>query len=231
MPDDYYVSQYSGEEWDAMIAGVAGSVRYDAAQSLTTAQQAQARGNIDAAPNGYGLGSKYAKITTNWDDAKESGIYSGPAPSGIGSGPILGVTFSNGEIYKVQIVYPDAHSNCSAQREMPANGTWGEWEWVNPPMSLGVEYRTTERYLGKPVYVKAINFGAGPNASTKTVAHGVTNIDKAIRVWGNIDNYNLIGFSGVSAVFVGASEVAIKSSENLSARSIVICMAYTKTTD
>lgn len=50
MPDDYYVSQYSGEEIDALlgIAG-AGAVRYDAAQTLTDAQKTQARGNIDAA--------------------------------------------------------------------------------------------------------------------------------------------------------------------------------------
>ena len=30
----------------------------------------------------------------------------------------------------------------------------GETEWYNPPMMEGVEYRTTERYNGKPVYVK-----------------------------------------------------------------------------
>lgn len=40
------------------------------------------------------------------------------------------------------------------------NSEWGPWEWVNPPMALGVEYRTTERWLGYPVYVKTINFGA-----------------------------------------------------------------------
>ena len=32
-------------------------------------------------------------------------------------------------------------------------------EWFNPPMLLGVEYRTTERYLGKPVYAMIINCG------------------------------------------------------------------------
>ena len=31
-------------------------------------------------------------------------------------------------------------------------GIWYPWEYVNPPMLLGVEYRTTERYQGKPVY-------------------------------------------------------------------------------
>lgn len=52
MPDDYYVSQYSGEEIDDLLgkAGSAtGAVRYDAAQSLTDAQKTQARTNIAAA--------------------------------------------------------------------------------------------------------------------------------------------------------------------------------------
>ncbi len=39
------------------------------------------------------------------------------------------------------------------------NDFWGPWEWINPPMDLGTEYRTTERYLGKPVYVKLVDCG------------------------------------------------------------------------
>lgn len=31
-------------------------------------------------------------------------------------------------------------------------GVWQPWEWVNPPMVPGVEYRTTKRHNGKPVY-------------------------------------------------------------------------------
>ena len=31
-----------------------------------------------------------------------------------------------------------------------------EWEWTNPPMKPGVEYKTTERWNWKPVYVKRI---------------------------------------------------------------------------
>lgn len=59
MPDDYYVLQRSGEEIEELLdkAGSAtGAVRYDAAQTLTAAQQTQARGNINAAPGGYGYG-------------------------------------------------------------------------------------------------------------------------------------------------------------------------------
>ena len=61
----------------------------------------------------------------------------------------------------------------TAQR-MLLDGAWGEWEYLNPPMELGVEYRTTERYLGKPVYTKLVDCGAMPNATRKTVNHGAT---------------------------------------------------------
>ncbi len=35
----------------------------------------------------------------------------------------------------------------------------GVVEWLNPPMMVGVEYRTVERYQGEPVYVKMVNLG------------------------------------------------------------------------
>ena len=37
-----------------------------------------------------------------------------------------------------------------------------EKEWINPPMVEGAEYRTTERYKGKPVYTKLVKLGNGP---------------------------------------------------------------------
>lgn len=240
MPDDYYVSQYSGEEIDALLGGAGtGTVRYDAAQTLTDSQKQQARGNIAAAPDGYGIGSETAKTVTNWDDAKENGIYKGPAPSGIGSGSIIGVTFSNSISYKVHILYPDSNSNCSVQREMPANGTWGPWEWVNPPMQLGIEYRTTERYLGKPVYVKAINFGELPNNSAKSVAHGISNMDICFMVYGHdtankspIPTLCLSGnFDTQIGITATGSDVVIHTNFDFRGDSAIVVMKYTKTTD
>ena len=46
----------------------------------------------------------------------------------------------------------------------------GAWEWIDPPLALGVEYRTTKKYLGKAVYTKAVDFGALPVTTTKTVS-------------------------------------------------------------
>ena len=247
MPDDYYVSQYSGEEIDAGITAAGKAVRYDLAQSLTAAQQTQARGNIGAAPDGYGLGGNEGQtaVSMDFDQLTKNGWYT--TQSETANAPVDPVSSQRTLIGALHVVSRSLNSvvvqtlyvwqnsvgfnRSGTLRRIRRNGTWEEWEWIDPPMELTAEYRTTERYLGKPVYVKAVNFGAGPSSATKTVAHGVGNIDKAIRVWGNIDNYNLIGFSGVSSVFVGVSEIAINTSENLSARNIVVGMAYTKTTD
>lgn len=233
MPDDYYVSKYSGEEIDALLGGAGkGTVRYDAAQSLTDAQKAQARGNIAAAPDGYGLGSEYAKVITNWDDAKENGIYKGPAPSGIGGGTIIGVTFSNSIVYKVQIIYPDGIPNCSAQREMPANGIWTAWEWVNPPMQLGIEYRTTERYLGKPVYVKVVDCGNLPASGLKNIAHGIANC-KPIHVYGEMSNGNTLPYAVGTNYYISADGgcIQIYVTGDLSDQTVKATIKYTKTTD
>ena len=53
------------------------------------------------------------------------------------------------------------------------NGTWAVIRWVNPPMVVGTEYATAENYNGKVLYTKIIDFGALPNASSKTVATNV----------------------------------------------------------
>lgn len=39
----------------------------------------------------------------------------------------------------------------------------GASEWINPPMVAGVEYRTTERWNGKPVYKQLLGAGSLPS--------------------------------------------------------------------
>ena len=67
-----------------------------------------------------------------------------------------------------------AYSGYIKQRNY-ISGTWGEWEWINPPMELGVEYRTTERWQGKPVYTKLVDCGALPDNSPKTIGFASAN--------------------------------------------------------
>ena len=50
-------------------------------------------------------------------------------------------------------------------------GTWQALEWENPPMILGEEYRTTERWNGKAVYTKLFNYQTMPNKNTYAKSH------------------------------------------------------------
>ena len=57
---------------------------------------------------------------------------------------------------------------------------WSEWEYVNPPMVQNVEYLTTERWQGRPVYAKLVNLGVLPNTSSKTVTVVASGVDYPI---------------------------------------------------
>lgn len=55
----------------------------------------------------------------------------------------------------------------------------GEKEWINPPMELGVEYRTTERFKGKAVYISLVDLGYMPSVGDPKkvfVASGVNEV-------------------------------------------------------
>jgi hypothetical protein len=56
---------------------------------------------------------------------------------------------------------------CQFNEADPSNCISDEWEWKNPPMEAGVEYRTTERWKGSPVYTQVVYFGTLPNNTVK----------------------------------------------------------------
>lgn len=57
----------------------------------------------------------------------------------------------------------------------------GDTEWINPPMISGVEYRTTERFEGRPVYVKMKTYTIGsPDTAGITTTISAKDIYKLI---------------------------------------------------
>ena len=143
----------------AVLAEGTTAVRYTP-QTLTDAQKAQARANINAAPGGFGLGGG-AKFLTASDDLNtiwQAGWYAwdtapknAPTVSGNPIAYCSALVLNKGSDYnRHQIVYTlegyELHRSIAE--------TVGEWEWVNPPMVSGVEYRTTEQRNGKAVYKK-----------------------------------------------------------------------------
>lgn len=81
----------------------------------------------------------------------------------------------------------EARSYASSQGRLVRNlsaGHWDEWEHENPPMMPNVEYRTTERSGGLPVYTKT--FGVQANVATTfgtgEYDHGITGFKYLCRV-------------------------------------------------
>lgn len=60
----------------------------------------------------------------------------------------------------------------------------GATEWLNPPMVVDQEYRTYERWNGSPVYRKLIRyvFDDVHTSVKNAVPHGITNLDKILKV-------------------------------------------------
>ena len=136
------------------------------------------------APAGYGWGEVYGRGLQNVAEVNAcvvGGVYTfaGGANSSvivvngieIGYANIMVAPFTNNE-FTTQIMRPVVPTLDSLLIRHKSGETWGEWEWVNPPMAVGVEYRTTERWIGKPIYTKLIDCGNMLNAEPKTIAHG-----------------------------------------------------------
>ena len=64
-----------------------------------------------------------------------------------------------------------AYGKGTAITKTKYNGTWQPVEWEHPPMIPGVEYRTTERFNGKPVYVRLYDMGVAGDGVR--MAHGL----------------------------------------------------------
>lgn len=115
------------------------------------------------APDGYGLG-KTATWTENLNTATKCGFYNWTegaqgAPLRYGSVLVINRDAPQGSRI-IQIGFePRMETTGAILIRYRMNSDWTEWEWVNPPMNLGVEYRTTERHNGKVVYVTRLIVG------------------------------------------------------------------------
>lgn len=217
------------------------------AQSLMPAQQTQARANINAAPGGYGLGEG-AKILTASDNLNtiwQTGWYAwdaAPQNAPTINGSLIAycsmiVLNKGGDYNRHQIVY--TFEGYKLHRYYNGNlNTWSEWAWDNPPTREGIEFRTTELYLDKPVYIMAFSFGALPNASDKAVAMpGTDGTCKIIEIHGYASNeMTLPGVSGVpetlQVTLTGIGNTAyIKTGADRSSATATIVAKYIKTTD
>ena len=197
-------------------------------------------GKLAYVPNQFGLGTEAVSIgDASVDTLDKTGFYFGynGLPDIFGNSFIIHL---DAHYYKKQLVYSlkdtAGYTNLVVMREMNA-GTWGEWEWINPPMTMGEEFRTTERHNRKPVYCKLMSGGYLPNSGTKQyfVAQNATVI--------SVDGPNIrsVNFGGaipaalqsdqVVSCFVNGDTVLISCGGDRSGISFYFTAKYTKTTD
>lgn len=126
--------------------------------------------DLDFAPGGYGLGSTGGYHIDDCNQATTIGWYylSGGSTLNIPDEyKTMGYGSLRVERRSSYITQTNIFMQYSAVRYSNDSGaTWSGWEWVNPPMSLGVEYRTTERWQGKAVYCKLVDLRTLPDSAS-----------------------------------------------------------------
>ena len=164
---------------------------------------------IGAAPAGYGLGENFGKTAVDLNTITTIGFYQTTgsatknAPDHYTMYSALLVQRRASHVYQT-LYCADGYPNTVMAMRYSADGgaTWQPWEWVNPPMQVGVEYRTTERWMNKPVYTKAIDCGALPSVGQSKEVNiyksGVSNITEVIGTMSTGDNLPYLNYAAYS---------------------------------
>lgn len=222
------------------------SVDGEAALTSYTKEEADER----FAPAGFGLGENPTRVT-DCNSCVYSGWYftnenTSNCPGAFNSGVLIVHRRTNGRVYQE---WASASSDTDVYKcARTGYGTddaleWGEWEYINPPMHLGVEYRTTERYMGKPVYAKLVDCGAMPNKTIKSVTSGISSGQHLVS--SHAMYYNSSVSVSLPWMVSGGTEIAkyavciyptsisisLWASNDESAQNALVLVKYTKTTD
>lgn len=203
------------------------------------------------APAGFGLGGQSRGLTAS-DDINhiwQNGWYywGGSAPQNApsmsaGSSTYLMMRVTNWDNNDlIQEFWPLLDDFKSQAQRICRGAIWGPLEWVNPPLYEGQEYRTTERFRGKPVYTMAINTKAIGLGVVDDYPHGIANVDDIWVCGGSfIENgsnkYSIPFFGGASDHHVIASANRsvvhrINSSNVYVITDMIVILKYTKLTD
>lgn len=196
------------------------------------------RGRENLAPGGFGLGTVAVNIS-DLNYATKNGWYMNAAggeavhaPDNVAGWLVLVCAYADEIVFQTAYRYGSDEGLISARRSHHyLFGGWQPWEWINPPTLLGVEYRTVERYNGKPVYAKAINFGQAPNATYKEVSHGIEDFSQLVSYTGMMGGVNLIEAPALDNILINASIIRITTNTDASGSYVYLVLRYIKTTD
>ena len=229
------------------IIGAGGtSVTSDENGTITISSTEYTRESLGAAPAGFGLGLTGTEMPVISDVASiaKTGWYrcTSSTDNWVGSsGVIYAVASRDGYItltgYTENMLSFDYMAILQA---VIYRGVLQDWEWVNPPMIPGVEYRTTERWKGKAVYTMMFDFGALPNNSLASITSPITGAKEIVNYYGAATDTTTHSatHTAVADPFVnnhwvnlmnnGTVRIGITTTSDMSKYTAVITMEYTK---
>lgn len=188
---------------------------------------------IGAAPTGYGLGNnepETLRTLTEVENFKVNGWRRVSLDSGNIGGSVYGtLSCDAGDRYITQtfeFYYTNYGGYVALKRVwFYSDNVWRDWEWENPPMVVGTEYRTTERWKGSPVYAKALDVGYLA-AGTHNIEHGCA-MSQPISCHIYNNNQELIDvYSGLSNITVGRTTLNLICGNAFG--NITVYLKYTK---
>lgn len=121
----------------------------------------------------------------------------------------------------------------------------GQYETIVRKNVYSTEETIVGEFMGKTLYRKVISFGALPNNSGKSVAHGITNIDRVVDLKfiaqrgndqsaGNFEALNISNSGNASSLgfncYFNATNINIATNSDRSAYIGFLTVEYTKTT-
>lgn len=174
----------------------AGGTRYQAAVCVVSLGVSGITGIVETLPHPSGESEiKTVAALSELDSLTKSGVYRLTAPGN--DAIIYGVNFSKATVSVESYDATNGHqilrkigSHTSAHRSL-TEGVWGAWAIENPPLDIGLEYRTTELWGGQPVYVKRLSYAASSITSQNTtLPHGVNGLNVCISahvIWQRTD--------------------------------------------
>lgn len=162
--------------------------------SAKTAEEARVR--IGAAPANYGLGTYAVRSLESLDDMKNFGVFTTVGMKNVPAGtsfiiPMFG-TFAGAGIRGYQkLINPSIGCFLGRFKQGSISNEWSEWEYENPPMEIAADgnnpiYKTTRRWLGKPVYTTMIKTKWNTTESLELNVEGIV-----IDYCGRVDDYPL----------------------------------------
>lgn len=188
----------------------------------------------DFAPAGYGLGGNSTYVTDVNHAVANGWYYADPhtanIPDGMSGYADIFVKVRADSV--VQYIRSVTDNTSLVRYRVDSNSEYIV-EWVNPPMIPGVEYRTTERRNGKPIYVKAVNIGAVVNgANTK---YTEARYNGAVKVFASADGYlapyylnGALAFAVNAEPADGGVHVSLYSNGTFDGIATTVCLWYTK---